>query len=82
MKVLNRNFMKSSDDAQVESSGLKAELERDNLAQDAREARVGFEHFKDGEDRLGWLMNMSQVRGDNDKKSPSPYGHDSWNLKP
>jgi hypothetical protein len=31
-------------------------------SEDELEAKLGFELFSEGEDRLGWLMTMSQVR--------------------
>lgn len=78
-KVLNKNFMKSSDSQTAGQqggdgdSGAKAELERANAERDMWEAEVGFELFTDGDDRLGWLMNMSSVGNPGREHPPIPF---------
>lgn len=47
---LNQN--RAQDDARVKQKGDDHELA----------ARLGFELFTDGPDRLGWLLNMNAVR--------------------
>lgn len=54
----NKNYIQR-DEMPSSSSGPASSLEKTENHELA--AKLGFEHFTDGPDRLGWLMNMNSV---------------------